>query len=109
MPSKNILEFRPKATSMQIIRKDLNSIGIKLDLSKTNKTWIKLKELTQGWRQDLRDVGLGSATGGGLYKRIEGIFQRKRTQFSVKNSPPCVKVFPEGGLTPHPAPLWRHP
>ena len=37
---------RPKMTWMQTIRQDLNSIGIKLDLSKATKTLNRLLELT---------------------------------------------------------------
>ena len=44
---------RAKIISMQIIRQDMNSIEIKLDLSKSTKTLNRLSEMTQdrkNWR-----------------------------------------------------------
>ena len=50
---------RPKTTWMQTIRQDLNSIGIKLDLSKATKTLNRLLELTHDrktWRSIVKRV-----------------------------------------------------
>ena len=50
---------RPKTTWMQTKRKDLNSIGIKLDLSKATKTLDRLLELThnrKNWRSIVKRV-----------------------------------------------------
>ena len=50
---------RPKTTWMQTIRQDLNTIGIKLDLSKATKTLNRLLELTQdrkNWRSIVKRV-----------------------------------------------------
>ena len=50
---------RPKTTLMQTIWQDLNTIGIKLDLSKAAKTLNRLLELTQdrkNWRSIVKRV-----------------------------------------------------
>ena len=50
---------RPKTTWMQTIRQDLNSIGIKLDLSKATKTLDRLLELPhnrRNWRSIVKSV-----------------------------------------------------
>ena len=51
------------------IRQDLNSIGIKLDLSKATKTLYRLLELThnQGWRQENSDRGADASDEGANY------------------------------------------